>query len=101
MSFVKFSAISNIQIKTLNALTADMGTDGQIYIYISNAYGNSCSTPWYSGPSNFQQGDIFSTGHCNGFIMPNKVNFKSIIEMWMSLNLEPNAMFYLLLSIHT
>jgi hypothetical protein len=33
--------------------------------------------------------------------MPNKVNFKSIIEMWMSLNLEPNAMFYLLLSIHT
>ena len=79
MSFVKFSAISNIQIKTLNAFTADMGQSGQIYVNIDNAYGNGCSTPWYSGPSNFQQGDIFNTGYCNGFIMPNKVSFKHFI----------------------
>jgi hypothetical protein len=56
-----------------------MGTSGQIYVYIANAYGNGCSTPWYSGPSYFQQGDIFNTGYCNGFIMPNKVSFKHFI----------------------
>jgi hypothetical protein len=79
--FVRFSAISKIEIKTLDQFTADMDTGGQIRVYIANAYGNGCSTPYYSGPSNFQRGDVFRTGYCNGFIMPKKVKiFKKIID---------------------
>ena len=65
----------------MNAFTAEMGTGGALYVYVANAYGNGCSTPWSGGPSYFQQGDIFNTGYCNGFIMPNKVCCKLLIKI--------------------
>ena len=74
ISFFQLLAISNFRIKTIDKWAAEMGSDSQIRVYIENAYGNGCNAGWFSGPNNFQRGDIFTTDACNGFIMPQKVS---------------------------